>query len=126
MLSQLNRVVVSVRNLDDSLAFYEGLLRLERDEARSGFVTLAAVGGVQLALHERDTQPSDRAVALSFAVEDLDRVCRRWESLHGTVVDPPADQRWGERMAMVRDPDGHLVCLVQAQPREGRHPGTFQ
>lgn len=22
-------------------------------------------------------------------------------------------QPWGERMAVVRDPDGHLVCLVQ-------------
>lgn len=113
MPSRLNRIVVSVRNLHESLAFYADLLRLEPVETRPGFATLTAGGGVQLGLHERDTEPSDRAVALSFAVGDLDRVCNAWDSAQGTVVDLPADQPWGERMAMVRDPDGHLVCLVQ-------------
>jgi predicted enzyme related to lactoylglutathione lyase len=112
MSSHLNRIIVSVRNLHESLAFYADLLGLELMETRPGFATLAAGGGVQLGLHERDTEPSDRAVALSFAVDDLDRVCDSWESAQGTVVDPPAAQPWGERMAMVRDPDGHLVCLV--------------
>jgi predicted enzyme related to lactoylglutathione lyase len=102
-----------VRNLHKSLAFYADLLRLDLVETRPGFAMLAAGGGAQLGLHERDTEPSDRAVALCFAVEDLDRVCRVWESVQGTVVDRPGDQPWGERMAMVRDPDRHLVCLVQ-------------
>ncbi len=115
MPSHLNRIIVSVRNLHESLAFYAGLLHLELVETRPGFATLAADGNVQLGLHERDTEPSDRAVALSFAVEDLDRVCSAWEGARGSVLDPPADQPWGERMAMVRDPDGHLVCLVQEQ-----------
>ncbi|HTN57859.1 MAG TPA: VOC family protein [Protaetiibacter sp.] len=113
MPSQLNRIIVSVRNLHESLAFYAELLHLELVETRPGFATLAAGGDVQLGLHERDSEPSDRAVALSFAVDDLDRVCSGWESADGSVVDRPADQPWGERMAMVRDPDGHLVCLVQ-------------
>ena len=113
MPSYLHRIVVSVRNLDESLAFYADLLGLELVASRAGFATLAAGGGIQLGLHERDTEPSDRAVALSFAVDDLGRTCHVWENAQGTVIDPPADQPWGERMAMVRDPDGHLVCLVQ-------------
>lgn len=116
MPTHLNRIVVSVRNLHESLAFYADLLHLDLVETRSGFATLAAGGGVQLGLHERDTEPSDRAVALSFAVDDLDRVCSAWEHARGTVVDPPACQPWGERMAMVRDPDRHLVCLVEGKP----------
>lgn len=113
MPSRLNRVVVSVRNLHESLAFYADLLRMDVLERRPAFATLALGDGVQLGLHERDTEPSDRAVALSVVVEDLDRVCSMWESVQGALVDPPADRPWGERMAMVRDPDGHLVCLVQ-------------
>jgi catechol 2,3-dioxygenase-like lactoylglutathione lyase family enzyme len=116
MPSGLNRIVVSVRNISESLAFYANLLRLELLEARPGFATLAAGSGVQLGLHERDTEPSDRAVALSFSVTDLDRTCSEWERAQGVVVDPPEDRLWGERMAVVRDPDRHLVCLVQQQP----------
>jgi uncharacterized glyoxalase superfamily protein PhnB len=28
------------------------------------------------------------------------------------VIDAPADQPWGERQAVLTDPDGHVVCLV--------------
>jgi uncharacterized glyoxalase superfamily protein PhnB len=35
------------------------------------------------------------------------------------VVDPPADQPWGERQAVLTDPDGHVVCLV-APAADGR------
>ena len=70
-------------------------------------------GGAELLLHERPSAPSDTSVAASFGVAGLDDVCRRWEATGGVVVDQPATQPWGERMAVVRDADRHLVCLVE-------------
>lgn len=108
----LNRVVVSVSVLETSLRFYRDLLGLEASTAE-GFARLPLNGGdVELLLHQRPSEPSDLAVALSFAIPELDAVCATWVAQGGVVVDEPADQPWGERMAVVRDPDGHLVCLT--------------
>jgi uncharacterized glyoxalase superfamily protein PhnB len=36
---------------------------------------------------------------------------RAWQGRGGEVIDPPEVQPWGEFMAVVRDPDGHVVCI---------------
>jgi catechol 2,3-dioxygenase-like lactoylglutathione lyase family enzyme len=113
-VTQLHRIVVSVSALDRSLRFYRDLLGLRASVTEQGAARLpVGGGGTELFLHERDSQPSDLAVALSFRVSELDETCARWAAGGGVVVDEPADQPWGERMAVVRDPDGHLVCLTR-------------
>lgn len=113
MPAQLNRVIVSVTDLEQALGFYRDVLGLAAVTS-PGFATLPAGPGVELFLHERQSAVSDLAVAASFAIPDLDGTCAAWVSQGGVVVDPPRRQPWGERMAVVRDFDGHLVCLVQA------------
>lgn len=108
----LVRVVVSVGDLERALGFYRDLLGLE-PVLRPGFARLPLNDRVEVLLHERPSSPSDTAVAVSFGVSGLDERCVRWEQRGGAVIDPPAAQPWGERMAVVRDPDGHLVCLVE-------------
>jgi uncharacterized glyoxalase superfamily protein PhnB len=51
-------------------------------------------------------------VAPAFAVDELEATVDAWVRAGGAVVDPPEVQPWGERMAVLRDADGHLVCLV--------------
>jgi predicted enzyme related to lactoylglutathione lyase len=110
----LHRVVISAGSLDASLPVYAEALGLSVDRRADGFAWLRTGDGLELMFHERPASASDAAVALAFAVEGLDGVVARWTSAGGAVVDPPAAQPWGERMAVVRDADGHLVCLVQA------------
>lgn len=105
------RVIVSVADLDRALALYRDVLGLD-GPAGGGFAHLA-LGDVDLMLHERESVPSDLAVAVGIGVGDVDAVTAAWVAGGGSVVDEPADQPWGERMAVVRDADGHLVCLVQ-------------
>lgn len=112
-MTHLSRLVVSTASLPRSLSFYADLLGLPVTPAGPGLATLDA-GGASVLLHERPSEPSDTAVAASFVVAGLDDVVTRWRAEGGAVVDPPAAQPWGERMAVVRDPDGHLVCLVDA------------
>ncbi|WP_025156745.1 VOC family protein [Leifsonia aquatica] len=109
----LHRLIVSVSSLPASLAFYADLLRL-RVQNREGPVAWLQTGdGTVLMLHERPAVPSDAAVAPAFALAGMDAAVDRWAALGGAVIDPPAEQPWGERMAVVRDPDGHVVCLVE-------------
>lgn len=107
------RVIVSVSDLPRALEFYRDLLGLEPAEV-PGFARALLGNGVELLLHERPSVPSDTAVAVSLGVTGLDDLCARWQASGGAIIDPPADQPWGERMAVVRDADGHLVCLVEA------------
>lgn len=113
-MTSLARLIVSVSELDTSLAFYAGVLGLTLTSRQGDFATLAIGQGMQLGLHERGAEPSDLAVAAGFTVVDLDQICTSCQHL-GTLVEPPEERPWGERMAVVRDPDGHLICLTEQQ-----------
>lgn len=113
MPTTFSRLVVSVTDLERALGFYHLLLGLPAT-CVPGFAFLEGGAGVELMLHERESAPSDSAVAGSFRVADLDGCVAAWTARGGVVVDEPTDRPWGERMAVVRDPDGHLVCLIEA------------
>jgi catechol 2,3-dioxygenase-like lactoylglutathione lyase family enzyme len=53
-------------------------------------------------------------------VADVDALIPALEADGIEVVQPPTDMPWGERVAMVRDPDGNPVSL--ARPLDGTHP----
>ena len=56
--------------------------------------------------------PSAR-FALWLYVDDCDATVERLRAAGVTVVEEPADQPWGERVARVLDPDGNLVIIGQ-------------
>jgi len=114
MTASISRLVVSVSALGPALAFYQELLGLRLTRSAGDLAWLVTADGIEVMLHERPATPSDTAVALSFAVPDLDGTVGAWITRGGAVVDPPEERPWGERMAVVRDPDGHLVCVSQA------------
>ncbi len=111
----LVRVIVSVANLADALRFYQQLLGLNVRQTAPGFTWLATADGVEILLHERSAHPSDTSVSLGLGVTGLDAVVARWVTAGGVVIDPPMQQPWGEYMAVVRDADGHVVCLSETR-----------
>lgn len=110
----ISRLVVSVSDLDRALTFYQGLVGLSAHRREPGFAYLVTADGLEVLLHERPAQPSAAAVAITFRVTDLDAVAGGVEPAGGTVLKPVERQPWGERMAVVRDPDGHIVCFTEA------------
>jgi predicted enzyme related to lactoylglutathione lyase len=112
-VTSLVRAVVSVSELDRSLTFYEAALGLERRSTSSPIARLTDVTGTEILLHERPPSASEAGVALSFSVEDVDAATSAAVAAGGTVIDEPADQPWGERQSVLRDPDGHVLCLVR-------------
>ena len=52
------------------------------------------------------------------SVERLDEVIAGLGAVGATIVKPPTDMPWGQRFAIVHDPDGHRVGLKA--PRDSR------
>lgn len=113
----LARIVVSVSDLDRSLAFYEGVLGFHVTWRGDAVVRLRS-GDLELMLHQREVLASERAVAVSFSVDDVDSATDAAALVGAEVIDPPEDQPWGERQSVLTDPDGHVVCLVRALPNQ--------
>jgi catechol 2,3-dioxygenase-like lactoylglutathione lyase family enzyme len=110
--ADLLRVIVSTEDLDRSIEFYGGLLQLPALD-RFGDFARFGLGERELLLHRRPVERGDASVAVGFAVTDLSSVVEGWRAGGGVVVDEPTAQPWGERMAVVRDPDGHIVCVSE-------------
>jgi uncharacterized glyoxalase superfamily protein PhnB len=95
------------------------VLGLPRRPTAPGFAALTLGDGpnaVELLLHERPAHPSLAGVALSVRVDHVDETVAQAEQLGCTVIDRPTDQPWGERLAVLTDPDGHVICLATALP----------
>lgn len=105
------RLIISVGELDRSLRFYGDVLGLSVESVSAGFGTLRTGEGVPVLLHQRPTTPSATAVSIGFRVADVDSVTAAAQRAGAVFIDPPAEQPWGERMSVIADPDGHVVCL---------------
>jgi catechol 2,3-dioxygenase-like lactoylglutathione lyase family enzyme len=112
MTAALARITVSVASLEKALPLYEGVLDLKRTREYPGIVGLALARGIELMLHERTPTPGDAGIAPAFRVSDVDAATALAVAAGATVIDPPADESWGERQSVLRDVDGHVVCLV--------------
>ena len=117
-------VVLVVDDLERSLAFYVGQLGLHLGH-RAGPYAQLHTGRSRVALYERGAlaasleqalRPPDSAApgfVLGFKVEDVDAA---WQELLAAGVEgvvAPREQPWGQRSAHLRDPDGHLLELIE-------------
>ncbi len=112
MTAAIARIVVSVASLEKALPLYEDVLDLRRIRESPGIVVLGLARGVELMLHERPPTPGDAGVAPTFRVANVDAAAAAATGVGATLVEGPRDEPWGERQAVLRDVDGHIVCLV--------------
>ena len=54
-----------------------------------------------------------RAVSLWVYTDDCDALVERLRAGGSPILEEPADQPWGERVARVADPDGNVVIVGQ-------------
>jgi predicted enzyme related to lactoylglutathione lyase len=114
---RLNLLVLRVSDLDRSAVFYRLLgLSFTRHAHGSGPEHLAseAHGFVFELYPATPEQPPSVSARIGFAVADVDALATALGGVEGArVVSPPKDSPWGRR-AVVADPDGHRVELVNA------------
>lgn len=117
-------IILIVDDLDRTLDFYTHVLGLRLGH-RSGEFAQLNTGVTRLGFYTRKamtravgislTKPTPDAAGfeIGFKVADVDAA---YEELIGKGVapaTPPTSRPWGQRTAYVRDPDGHLIELVQ-------------
>lgn len=132
-----------VRSTSDAVAFYErafGAKEIFRLTAPDGRVGHAQVkfGSATIMLGDENPERGVRgplslggtSVAIHLHVANVDQAFDQAIGAGASVVMPPKDQFWGERLAIVRDPLGHEWLLgghleaVSPEEMQARYTAT--
>lgn len=116
-----SRVLLRPRDLEASLAFYEGALGLHRSRefgsAPHRGIVLFLGGGTELELTEGGGPDPDvplpTGVRLWLQVPDVDATVAQLSVADVVVTDLPEQKPWGLIEAVVHDPDGLPLVLVE-------------
>jgi lactoylglutathione lyase len=112
--------IIATRDLAAALGFYRDLLgatvtyEFPGPDGAPGYVGLE-LGDAHLGIGrdpDSPTEPSGRFSLWVYA-DDCDVAIERLREAGVEIVEEPADQPWGERVARVLDPDGNLVIIGQ-------------
>jgi predicted enzyme related to lactoylglutathione lyase len=113
------RAIIATPRLDRLLAFYVDLLgarEVERMPAEGpAFYVGLRLGDSDLGLVADDgvDPAAPQRLLLSIEVSSVDALLERVTELGGTVLSPPNDMPWGQRVVHLRDPDGNPVNLTE-------------
>jgi predicted enzyme related to lactoylglutathione lyase len=110
----LSLVVIRSADLDRAARFYAAVgLHLARERHGTGSEHLAAeLRGTVFEVYPLGDTSGTAAVRLGFRVPSVVAVLAAVESAGGSVVAPARESPWGVR-AVVADPDGHRVELIE-------------
>ena len=116
---------IFVSDIKKSLAFYQGILGLEKiEEMQTGFGTLNRLryGTTDIKLMDPKKVPSAGTIGLekqlgfryiTFVIHDLSGLCTVLKEKGVEFTIPETQIRPGTRIAMVKDPDGNILEFVE-------------
>lgn len=110
---RLNQVTVTVRDIDEAVAFYQALglklIVLSPHYARFA----CPEGGSTFSVHVGEPDARSSTVVY-FENDSLDETVKTIAARGIRFDQEPADQRWLWREARLRDPSGNPICLFQS------------
>lgn len=128
MISGLDLLFLEVNSLEESVAFYEGVLGMEVESINNDSEPpMARLRGgnlrITLAQNLETMLRRGRGVHFFVGVEDVDQF---YEDLtaRGAEVQPPLDEGWGGRFVTMEDPDKYRYFFVEwLDERKGMSDG---
>jgi len=116
MISGLDLLFLEVNSLEESVAFYEGVLGMEVESINNDSEPpMARVRGgdlrITLAQHLETMLRRGRGVHFFVGVKDVDQFYDML-SANGADVLPPVDEGWGGRFVTLEDPDKYRFFFV--------------
>lgn len=125
MTSSVDYIVLYVRDLAASVAFYRDVVGLPVKLKGDGYVEFVTAGtkfglydGARLReLIGREATAGGPRGQLVFLVRDADLEAERLRRLGAEILAGPIDRAWGHRTVHVLDPDGNVVEFAQEIPR---------
>jgi catechol 2,3-dioxygenase-like lactoylglutathione lyase family enzyme len=113
MILRVWDVTFTVADLQQAVDFYQNTLGLQIKYQFSNYAGLDC-GGMEIGLVPgRANPPQQDAPCVDFLVREVDEVYRVLRARGVHFVKEPHDTPWGGRIALLADPDGHLLQLVQ-------------
>src|SRR6266550_2850653 len=115
--SGLDRLVLEVNSVEESLGFYNAVLGFDvskhSPDSEPPMATLQA-GTLRLTLaqHLETMLKRGRGVSFFLGVADVDEYYTELRQ-RGAEVWPPADEGWGGRFITLQDPDKYRLFFVQ-------------
>ncbi len=116
MIRGLDLLFLEVNSLEESVAFYDGVLGMEIESFNAGSEPPMAKlrGGdlrITLAEHLETMLRRGRGVHFFIGVEDVDQFYEKLAA-KGADVRPPVDEGWGGRFITLEDPDKYRFFFV--------------
>ena len=116
-LSGLDLLFLEVNSIEESLAFYNGVLGFEIDkhnpDSEPPMATVQA-GALKITLAQNLETMLKRGRGVNFflRVDDVEAYYRELTE-KGAEIRPPVDEGWGGRFITVQDPDRYRFFFVQ-------------
>lgn len=115
MIERMKNVVVFVKDTAAAKRFYKEQLKLpvanETEFMIEFFPGATSTLGVATALHEAAFPLVGRHTGITFQVKNLDSFCKQLTEAGVSFAEPLEQTPWG-KMAVVKDPDGNQIALV--------------
>jgi predicted enzyme related to lactoylglutathione lyase len=112
--AELNLIVLRSIDLERSARFYGALgIAFVRERHGNGPEHFAGeVGRIVFEIYPHGTGEATVKTRIGFSVDSLSALIPELQEAGGTVVSLPQESPWGMR-AVVADPDGHRVELIE-------------
>lgn len=115
MVDRIKNIVVFVKDIEAAKRFYKDHLGLpvahETEFMLEFFPGATTTLGVATAMHEAAFPLVGRHTGITLQVKDLPLLCKHLEEAGVSFSEPMEQTPWG-KMAVVNDPDGNQIALV--------------
>ena len=113
MILRVRDVTFTVSDLARAADFYEKVLGLPKKYQFSNYAGFDC-GGVEIGLTPGDVaENQEGAPRVDFLVQDVDEAHRMLSGKGVQFIKEPHDTVWGGRIALIADPDGNVLQVVQ-------------
>ncbi|SDN93552.1 VOC family protein [Tenuibacillus multivorans] len=116
-IERLNTVIIPVKDLERSIHFYHNVLRLHKgfvDKSMAYFSFGSDDHQPTILLHIMDEpEPVEKGMVIELLVDDLTSAVSSIKNAGGEIVQVPIDREWGVKEAVIADPDGYKIWIVQ-------------
>jgi len=122
MFNKIGAIILLVADLNRSIEFYRDVLGMHLKQESEDWVEFSKGSSTVLALHpvrkssRRKTQKR-AGILVGFNVSDLDEVCRDLETKKVKFYKKATEEAFGKH-AIIEDPDGHLISLVELSSKD--------
>ena len=110
----------TTHDLDGVRRFYTELLGFSKfhHDPAFDYLNITIAPGLSLGFMPPMPGPPEqwrppREPGLYLIVEDVDRACAALTQKDVAFIQPPTDMPWGDRAAVLRDPEGRMVWIAQ-------------